>query len=164
MYQANNNRLRLARISAGGLMNEFQVGQILVHGEMPESGRLKVEWSSSDQVRVLLESKNGGEIKIFRLPNAHLKMDLNQSNTGFGGAKIGKAKSAKKVGRQTAPGLPFEDAHKRFLETYPKGFEDPGYLKNEREYKAKALSRWNEHFSPAALADLKAKGRRHRCG
>ncbi|MGH7441793.1 MAG: hypothetical protein ACREKE_03870, partial [bacterium] len=66
-------------------MSVFQVGQILVHSEMPESGRLKVEWSTNDQVGVVLESKNGGETKSFRLPNAYLKMDPNQTNDGFSG-------------------------------------------------------------------------------
>jgi hypothetical protein len=140
-------------------MSDFEVGQVLVHNEMPEIGRLKVEWVSDDQVRLVLDRKHAGGTKAFQLPNSHLALAADQATADYDPPKTDKSLKVKKASRRAiAASLPFEEAYKRFLATYPKGFEDPAYLEKERDYKARALAQWNQYFSASALAELKSSG------
>jgi hypothetical protein len=139
-------------------VDDFQVGQILTHSEMPEIGRLKVERSSKDQVEVLVERKCGGETKKFRLPNAFLHLSQDQDSSGFEAAK-----APKKPGARRAPASPkavrsFEEAHSVFLAKYPGGFSDPKFLKAERASKESLLAAWKTRFSPEAIQAAKATG------
>jgi hypothetical protein len=140
-------------------MSNFQVGQVLVHNEMPEIGRLKVERVSDDQVRLVLDRKHAGGTKTFQLPNSHLVLAADQATIDYDSPKTDRSLKAKSASRRTVvASLPFEEAYKRFLAIYPKGFEDPAYLEKERDYKGRALARWEQYFSASALAAIKSTG------
>jgi hypothetical protein len=139
-------------------MSEFQVGQILIHTEIPELGRIRVEYSSKDHVEVLVERKHGGELKSFRLPNSFLTPAPDQSPGGFEAPKAAKKTGARKVPSKMRAALPFEGALTLFQTKYPQGFVDPMYIKDERAYKETSLATWNRHFSQEAIQNAKVKG------
>ena len=135
------------------------MGQVLVHREMPEMGRGQIEYIDRDQIRLLVERRNGGDSKTFRLPNEHLSLAEDQSPQGFERPKAIKSKGRKApLVRTSVPVVAYSDALARFMGRFPKGFEDPEYLKEERDYKARALGQWREHFNPEFLAGLRTGG------
>ena len=89
-------------------MANFRVDQMLEHTGIPEMGRVKVEFVSEDMVRVFAQNQDGGEVRTFKLPNAFLRLAVDQTTNGFNFAKRakirGKAKAAK--GAPAAPKIP----------------------------------------------------------
>ncbi len=140
----------------------FETGQIVQHAALPELGRARIEAVVGENLHLLFEIAGGGELRVFKGSNEGLSLSKDQSQQGFPQRKpsllgVTKRKSSKpKAAAKAKNAWSFDEAWAVFSKKYPNGFEDPKYIKDEREYKTAAVARCKEEFSAANVAKLKS--------
>jgi len=125
---------------------QFKEGDYATHVNLPKWGTGKViESLGSSTYRVFFEFE--GEKKMrgdFLVPAPkpanHPVLD-----------KIDRTRTLKGF-------IPFPNLEGTFLKLFPEGFNDPGYLKHERDYKVAASAFLQEHLSREAMQALLSQG------
>jgi len=119
---------------------------------------------SSEEIQVFFKGPGGSVVRKFRRQVARLTKSLDQSTAGYDNAtsrKAGAPRSPAKPKVKSA-GFPmfsgFDGAVAVFKAKYVLGFEDAGYLKEERSVKLKAREAWEASFGHGQAKELVKAG------
>ncbi len=126
-------------ISATG---SFTEGMLVVHPRRPEWGPGKVLSVKGPHLVVYFRdvpgATTGEALKTIDVGVAGLLPAAEQSDPWLDNLALDPPSS----GRRSRRRVPLPEAVRRFLDSFPLGFEDPGYLQEERDYKWRA----HQHF------------------
>jgi len=123
-------------------MTKFVEGMLVENSGALRWGPGKVVYVDGEHLHVIFRDLEEDMAKVFRTDTQMLRPAPQQSDPVLDNLPP----LVEKMGRWTLPTkrLTLDSVKRRFLHEFPAGFSDPGYMKNERDYKLDAYLKFQK--------------------
>ena len=121
-------------------VRRYSAGMIVDLRTKPEWGPGKIVHADSDKLHIIFRDREDQTAKVFVISTPALHEAASQSDSVLD--NLPPLKRTEGGWQLPRSRMSFERAKSKFLHLFPRGFSDPQYLSNEREYKMAAHERF----------------------
>ena len=137
-------------------VRSFHAGMIVELSAKPEWGPGKIGHIDGDKLHIIFRDREDETAKVFLMGAPALREAALQSDP-----ILDNLPPLKQTGNRwhlPRSRMSFEGAKRKFLRHFPRGFSDPHYLSEEREYKVAAHDRFQQELGLERAKELLASG------